>query len=202
VLQYKYQYSTMSTATSTSDNGRSPSHAKEPVPSNMSTSALDSKLRQLQQQSAQLNQELTQKLASSQSGRNLLHIGSSLSSLPPDLHSLLQQLHPVLSASESTEKVFQHDLVTLTDKAGAIRQQQERSKAAAECAHLYADLLAAEHKVQAFSVMQQQRLHGGGLSSSSHHAERPVRQEDDDDEAGADRDNGTLCGVSVRVHSL
>ena len=57
------------------------------VISSLSTVALDHKLRCLREISNQHSQALTQKLANSQSGQNLLHIGSSLSTLPPDLHS-------------------------------------------------------------------------------------------------------------------
>jgi hypothetical protein len=73
---------------SSTDNSHPELKEEEFIPSNLSTSALENKLRQLREESNQLNQELPKKLASSQSGQNLLHIGSSLSTLPPDLHSL------------------------------------------------------------------------------------------------------------------
>jgi hypothetical protein len=138
----------MSPSASDNGNGHPGPKQDEFVSSNLSTSALESKLRQLREESNQLNTELTQKLASSQSGQNLLHIGSSLSTLPPDLHSLLTQLHPVLSASEVYEKQSLQDLQRLTNVVTEIRQQQQRSVHASECADLYADLAAAEQKVK------------------------------------------------------
>jgi predicted metalloendopeptidase len=114
------------------------------VPTAMSTSALESKLRDLKEKSNKHSQELTAKLASSQSGQNLLHIGTSLSTLPPDLHSLLTQLHPVLSASESTEKQYVQHLQKLVKCGNEIRMEQRRVEHAKECSSLYQDLVAAE----------------------------------------------------------
>lgn len=122
--------------------------AKEDTPSNLSTSALENKLKQLREQSQEHSQVLTQKLASSESGQDLLHIGTSLSTLPPDLHSLLQQLHPVLGQAEAAEKDLLTDLTKLTASAKEIRLQQRRQRHAAICAELYADLTAAETKVR------------------------------------------------------
>eukprot|EP00934_Nitzschia_sp_Nitz4_P003069 Nitzschia sp. Nitz4//scaffold3_size479765//179980//182571//NITZ4_000074-RA/size479765-processed-gene-1.441-mRNA-1//-1//CDS//3329550680//3059//frame0 len=114
------------------------------IPSAMSTSALESKLRELKEKSNKHSQILTAKLASSQSGQNLLHIGSSLSTLPPDLHSLLTQLHPVLTAAEATEKQYLQHLQKHVDLANRIRTEQRRISHATECADLYRDLLATE----------------------------------------------------------
>lgn len=114
----------------------------------MPTSALEAKLRALREKSNEHSQILTQKLASSQSGQNLLHIGTSLSTLPPDLHSLLTQLHPVLSAAEATEQVQIKKLQDLVQNANEIRTEQRRMIHASECADLYQDLLAAERDVK------------------------------------------------------
>lgn len=127
------------------------------TPSALSTGALQSKLRRLREQSQAHSQLLTQKLASSQSGQNLLHIGTSLSSLPPDLHSLLSELHPVLAAAEQSEKEQRERLQTLVDQAAEIRIAQRRVHSAAECARWWADLQAAEASVQAEMVQGQQR---------------------------------------------
>jgi hypothetical protein len=113
----------------------------------LSTVALEQKLVTLRDQSNKLSQLLTQKLATSQSGQNLLHIGSSLSSLPPDLHSLLTNLHPVLSAAESTEKQYLTNLQKLVAAANEIRLEQRRMEHAMECAEIYEDLCAAEQHV-------------------------------------------------------
>jgi hypothetical protein len=113
----------------------------------LSTVALEQKLVTLRDKSNKLSQLLTQKLATSQSGQNLLHIGSSLSSLPPDLHSLLTNLHPVLSAAESTEKQYLTNLQKLVAAANEIRLEQRRTEHAIECAEIYEDLCAAEQHV-------------------------------------------------------
>lgn len=114
------------------------------IPAAMSTSALQAKLKDLKEKSNKQSQVLTAKLASSQSGQNLLHIGTSLSTLPPDLHSLLTQLHPVLSAAESTEKQYMQRLQNLVDCGNQIRTEQRRVAYAKESSDLYKDLLAAE----------------------------------------------------------
>jgi len=123
----------------------------------MPTSALESKLRTLKEKSNEHSQILTQKLASSQSGQNLLHIGTSLSTLPPDLHSLLTQLHPVLSAAEGAEQQQLQKLHSLVQHANAIRSEQRRMAHAAECADLYQDLLAAERDVKRDADLRRQQ---------------------------------------------
>ena len=117
------------------------------VISALSTVALNHKLKSLRELSNQHSQALTQKLANSQSGQNLLHIGSSLSTLPPDLHSLLTQLHPLLSATEATEKTNLASLQKLVGLGNTIRAEQRRVDHSAECADLLHDLLAAERDV-------------------------------------------------------
>lgn len=115
---------------------------------NMSTMSLENRLRHLKEESQKLDQVLTQKLASSQSGQNLLHIGTSLSSLPPDLHLLLQQLHPVLSQAEQSEKEQLQQLEQLVHAIRDIKLAERRVQHSEECADLYEDLVAAEQSVQ------------------------------------------------------
>lgn len=112
------------------------------------TSALEAKLRTLREQSQKHSAALTQKLATSQSGQNLLHIGTSLSTLPPDLHSLLTQLHPLLNATEKSEKEYYEILQKLVTWANEIRILQRRVDNAQECAQLYEDLEASERDVK------------------------------------------------------
>jgi hypothetical protein len=131
----------------------------EEVITALSTAALDQKLRSLRELSNQHSQALTQKLATSQSGQNLLHIGSSLSTLPPDLHSLLTQLHPILSAAEATEKSNLASLQRLVGFGNTIRAEQRRVEHAAECADVLEDLLAAERDVK-----RDASLRRGGVS--------------------------------------
>jgi hypothetical protein len=133
------------------------------IPAAMSTSALQAKLKDLKERSAKHSQILTAKLSSSQSGQNLLHIGTSLSTLPPDLHSLLTQLHPVLSAAETTEKQFVQRLEKLVECGNEIRSQKRRVEHAHECADLYQDLLACEQIVKRDANYRRSDL---GLSSS------------------------------------
>jgi len=121
---------------------------EEIVVSALSTQALEQKLVTLRDQSNKHSQALTQKLATSQSGQNLLHIGSSLSTLPPDLHALLTQLHPVLSAAESTEKQHLSNLQKLVTCGNEIRLEQRRVNHASQCANLYEDLIFAERRVK------------------------------------------------------
>jgi hypothetical protein len=202
----------MSPSASSTSNSNSNGHSESKfdmhtdiVSSNLSTSALEHKLRQLREESNQLNQELTQKLASSQSGQNLLHIGSSLSTLPPDLHSLLTQLHPVLSGSEVYEKTLLVNLQQLTTRVTEIRTQQQRSLHAAECADLYTDLAAAESKVKssryAFDNANAKRdvvllqLH------NEDHDQDEFYDDDDDDDGNADLGGDRISGKSSRVSS-
>ena len=124
----------------------------------MSTSALEIKLKDLKGKSTKHSQILTAKLASSQSGQNLLHIGTSLQTLPPDLHSLLTQLHPVLSCAESSEKEYLRRLQKLVQCGNDIRFEERRVRNAKECAGLYEDLLAAETMVHKDSSRRRQQL--------------------------------------------
>ena len=119
----------------------------EEIP-NMNTSALEAKLRQVRDAAQEHSQVLTQKLASSPSGQNLLHIGTSLSTLPPDLHTLLTHMHPFVNVLEGFEKDQRKALTTLVEKATAIRQDQHRVRSAERAADLYADLTSAEACIQ------------------------------------------------------
>ncbi|CAJ1917402.1 unnamed protein product [Cylindrotheca closterium] len=118
------------------------------IPTAMSTSALETKLKGLKGKAKEHSQILTAKLATSQSGQNLLHIGTSLSSLPPDLHTLLTQLHPVLSSAETTEKQYLQHLEKFVNCGMEIRKEERRVHNAKECASLYQDLVAAERVVK------------------------------------------------------
>jgi hypothetical protein len=134
------------------------------TPTAVSTSALQAKLKDLKEKSNKHSQILTAKLASSQSGQNLLHIGTSLSTLPPDLHSLLTQLHPVLSAAETTEKQYVQRLEKLVECGNEIRYEQRLVEHTKECSDLYQDLMAAEQVVKRDANYRRSNL---GLSSSS-----------------------------------
>ncbi|KAL3903908.1 MAG: hypothetical protein SGARI_005167 [Bacillariaceae sp.] len=138
------------------------------IPTAMSTSALESKRKDLKEKSNKHSQILTAKLASSQSGQNLLHIGTSLSTLPPDLHSLLTQLHPVLSSAESTEKQYLQRLERLVQCGNEIRVEERRVQHAKDCAELYQDLLAAENVVKKDAAQRRDaQLDSGGGDAAS-----------------------------------
>ncbi len=156
------------------------------------TSSLENKLRTLRDEANKHSQVLTQKLASSPSGQNLLHIGSSLSSLPPDLHTLLSTLHPIVSAVESSEQRHLQNYQQLLSKRQDIQWATTRIQDAKECAELYQDLTAAERHVQnqlqwlrqQQQQQQQQQVNhnnNGNSSSNSNNANR------NSDEGGHDR---------------
>ena len=130
---------------------------EEEIITALSTAALEHKLQTLRDQSNKHSQALTQKLATSQSGQNLLHIGSSLSTLPPDLHALLTQLHPVLSAAETTEKLYSSNLQKIVAAANDFRLEQRRVDHGNECADLYDHLCAAEDHIKLLQMRQTKR---------------------------------------------
>ena len=135
----------------TISNGTTSSSVLSLIPQeipNMSTGSLETKLRQVRDAAQEHSQKLTQKLASSPSGQNLLHIGTSLSTLPPDLHTLLTHMHPFVNVLEGFEQDQRKALITLVEKATAIRQDQHRVRAAKRAADLYADLTSAEFCIQ------------------------------------------------------
>ena len=118
------------------------------IPSNLSTTALQQKLKTLREQATEHSQLLTQKLATSQSGQDLLHMGSSLSSLPPDLHNLITQLHPFLAAVEQCHEEQLKALKQFVTDATEIRQLEQKHVHAQQCADAYQDLVAAEAAIQ------------------------------------------------------
>jgi hypothetical protein len=162
----------------------------------MSTSALEAKLRQLRQASQEHSQILTQKLASSQSGQNLLHIGTSLSTLPPDLHNLLTQLHPVLSTVEGVERNHILALQALVQQATAVRAAGRRVQTAADAADLYADFCAAEKSVQRETVRlgyfgkNNNRNHHHHRSRLLYSQQQQRRQQKNDDDDSSSRGGG------------
>ena len=127
------------------------------IPTTYSTTGLEYRLQQLREASAQHSQILTQKLASSQSGQNLLHMGTSLSTLPPDISNLLQHLHPFVATVEQTERDQMKRLEKLVASASKVQRQAHRVQKARAAANLYADLQAAETAVQRYRVHRSQK---------------------------------------------
>jgi hypothetical protein len=111
---------------------------------NLSTPLLNSKLTALKSQSATLASSLTAKLASSPSGQSLLHIGPSLSTLPPDLQCLLASLEPMLKQVEEYEKMNQTELIRIVTAGKLVETECRRAVHAKECMALLTDLVAAE----------------------------------------------------------
>lgn len=114
----------------------------------LATPNLESRLSLLRSQSTNLSTTLTQRLATSQSGQNLLHIGPSLQSLPPDLHSLLRNLRPILGEVERYESLSRDELVKLVDKGNDIRGAVKKVREAGDCAMIYGDLCRSEEEVR------------------------------------------------------
>jgi hypothetical protein len=143
-----------------------------PLPTALPTTALESKLKSLREQSQKHSQALTQKLATSQSGQNLLHIGTSLSTLPPDLHSLLTHLHPLLSDIEDYETSSVELLQDLVHRANEVRILQRRMEHARQCAQLYEDLQASEQTIQRNeqygTLIQDEDLERDGILGTSY----------------------------------
>ena len=114
----------------------------------LSSAALENRLHILREKSNELSQTLTQRLATSQSGQNLLHIGPSLSTLPPDLHSMKMYITPLHEDIQLYEQKLRVELQRVVNLANSIKVAKHRSNNAKECADLYQDLLAAEGLVK------------------------------------------------------
>ena len=159
-----------------------------------STSALEMKLRKLRDDSQKLSQVLTQKLASSQSGQDLLHIGTSLSTLPPDLHSLLSGLHPVLAAAEDAESAISKALTQVVDVAQSVRRERRRCEEAESSANLYADLTAAE------AVVASERNYSTNATNASGRRQEQILEKllnaSPSEDGGDDLDDGGGGGSS------
>lgn len=110
----------------------------------MSNATLESKAKHLREESAKHSAILTQKLASSDSGQNLLHIGTALSSLPPDLHSALTSLQPLTTATLTSEEHQAEQLEDILRCKKDIEHQQQRCKQAYSAVDIFSDLLAVE----------------------------------------------------------
>ncbi len=119
--------------------------------SNLSTPLLNSKLTTLKSQSATLASTLTAKLASSPSGQSLLHIGPSLSTLPPDIQSLLASLEPMLHQIEEYEKYNQNELIRIVTAGKLVEAECRRAANARECNDLLSGLVAAEEILSSYS---------------------------------------------------
>jgi hypothetical protein len=114
----------------------------------MSNSTLEAKAKQLREESAKHSAVLTQKLANSDSGQNLLHIGTALSSLPPDLHSALSSLQPLTAATATSEEHQTDQLTDILKCRKEIEHQRLRCRQAQSAIDVYGDLVAVEATLQ------------------------------------------------------
>ena len=115
---------------------------------NLSTPLLQSKLEALEQESSQLSTTLTAKLASSPSGQSLLHIGPSLSSLPPDLETLLETLRPFVSDVNEFHLCNEKELERIVTFGRKVEKECRRALHAKECREWFLELQAVEGVVQ------------------------------------------------------
>jgi len=120
----------------------------------MTSSSLENRLSSLRTQSNALQRSLTQQLATSPSGQKLLHIGPSLSTIPPDLHLLITNLTPLLDDLASYEEKCNLELNKIVESSDAIRSAERRAMHARDCALIYQDLLAGEREVSALQNPQ------------------------------------------------
>ena len=109
-----------------------------------STPYLQSRLSQLKTQSQNLSTELTKKLASSRSGQSLLNIGPSLSTLPPDLTSLIDALSPLLSEVSNYESTNIDELTKLVNQGKVVQCTIQKQEYAMKCSEIYNELVSAE----------------------------------------------------------
>lgn len=121
-------------------------------------------MKQLREESMKYGQTLTQKLATSQSGQNLLHIGTSLSTLPPDLQQLVSCLHPLVVTCETVESKQIQQLEYYTNKVYEIQSIQQRVVYTNQLIESFQDLQAAESivKKQLGKLQQQKKNSSSG----------------------------------------
>ena len=133
------------------------------------TPQLEGRLSVLRSRSTELSAQLTQRLATSQSGQDLLHIGPSLSTLPPDLRTLLDSLRPPLEEVERFESASRSELEGLVRRGDAVRAAARSAGQARECAEVYADLCRSEEDVRGDGSAERQRQQpaAGGYSTPS-----------------------------------
>jgi len=129
-------------------DGDNPASSTDGNNTTLSSAALELRLTQLRSASSTLSTTLTQKLATSQSGQNLLHIGSSLSTLPPDLFTLLSTLAPFSADVTLYEESNRNELARIVSKGNDIKSMRRRCIRGRECADMLEDLCCAEVDVE------------------------------------------------------
>lgn len=159
-----------------------------------STPYLQSRLVQLRHQSQDLSTELTKKLATSRSGQSLLHIGPSLSTLPPDLTSLLEALSPLLSQVEQYETENRGELDKLVHMGREVQCAVKKREFSEQCAEIYSDLMGAEEvlrwknkqKKKKKKKQQSENMGGGGKGGKKNDEGKNDDMDEDEDDWSED----------------
>jgi conserved oligomeric Golgi complex subunit 2 len=108
-----------------------------------SNAALERRAAQMRAEAEERSAALTQQLATTLSGQNLLHMGQQLNNLiPPNLHALVQHLAPL--SVEPLERALQPPLSRLQRTAAVCLAARDRAERAQHAVHLYQDLCGAE----------------------------------------------------------
>jgi len=171
-----------------------------------STPYLQSRLVQLRHQSQDLSTELTKKLATSRSGQSLLHIGPSLSTLPPDLTSLLEALSPLVTQVEQYEAENRSELERLVNQGREVQCAMKKRDFSVQCAEIYSDLMGAEEVLRRKQQQQQQQPQEKEQSTASktknnddtNKREGGGYYEDDDDDWSEDeKEEGKFINVFI-----
>jgi len=135
---------TVSSLVTTSPTGKKKNDNEE---EEMSTTALELQLQRLRDKSNELSQELTQRLASSESGQNLLSIGPSLSTLPPDISSLITATKPLLESVSEYLESNQAEYERLIQLQHSINYSSQKAQLARECMDIWQELTHAEESI-------------------------------------------------------
>ena len=108
-----------------------------------SNAALERRAAQMRADAEQRSAALTQQLATTLSGQNLLHMGQQLNHLiPPNLHALVSHLAPL--SVEPLERALTTQLSQSTRAAELCRAAAARAQRAQQAIQLYQDLRGAE----------------------------------------------------------
>ena len=161
-----------------------------------STPYLQSRLLQLRTQSQDVSTELTKKLATSRSGQSLLHIGPSLSTLPPDLTSLLDALSPLVAEVEQYEKEKRAELERLVGMGREVQCARKRREFGVQCAEMYKDLRGAEEVVLRWKMNENDdgATHRNVADVDNHNGD------DDEDWSDDEAEEGEFKYISIHIN--
>ena len=159
-----------------------------------STPYLQSRLSQLKTQSQNLSTELTKKLASSRSGQSLLNIGPSLSTLPPDLTSLIDALSPLLSEVSTYESTNIDELTKLVNQGKVVQCTIQKQEYAMKCSEIYNELVSAEEILKMDAGRRMTDMLGSGKGGGDKKKGEEMDDVDLSDSEEEEDDEGTsLC---------